>query len=337
MIIANNKMATLTPYIDEYELQELIAEKPALITDEENSEELIFLKREVHLKATGKIDVLMMSPAGIITVVEVKLAKNAESRREVLAQIFDYVSTLSEYSYYDLDRVTDNRLSEEVSGLDNSAELPRIIENNLKSGTIRLIIAVDDANDNLRRLTRFLSNHTDFDLNLIEIKKYRNQGTDIYSSSSVIKSSEKSNKTEDSKEKFQPFFNMISEIWDKKHPDMPLYGSAANYRQILIDDNYKSIHYEFTYYDNGLQIRLDNELRYNSSLEKPVSQVIDQFNGLKIGEKAFNVRQYNKKRHTGRVLFTEIASNEIEQAVYIMEKLIKITKNEILNILKSNY
>ena len=98
MIIANNKMATLTPYIDEYELQELIAEKPALITDEENSEELIFLKREVHLKATGKIDVLMMSPAGIITVVEVKLAKNAESRREVLAQIFDYVSTLSEYS-----------------------------------------------------------------------------------------------------------------------------------------------------------------------------------------------------------------------------------------------
>lgn len=62
MIIANNKMATLTPYIDEYELQELIAEKPALITDEENSEELIFLKREVHLKATGKIDVLMMSP-----------------------------------------------------------------------------------------------------------------------------------------------------------------------------------------------------------------------------------------------------------------------------------
>ena len=330
MIIANNEVASLIGYENEAELQKLIADKPNFLIDEDTSEELLLIKREVELKDTGKIDILMMSPAGIITVVEVKLARNSQSRREVIAQIIDYVSTLSEYSYYELDKATNNALSNVVNNLENSNELPRIIENNIKSGTIRLIIAVDDANDNLRKLTRFMSDHTDFDLNLIEIKKYRNKGTDIYSSCSVIKSSEKSNKNKDN---YQSVFILLSQIWTEKHPEMPLNCYKSNFRQIYINENYKEIHYEFNCINDTLQIRLDNELHFKSPLETTISKAIDEFNGFIAGENTFIIRPYYKKKRSGRVLYTEISSSNINLAVSLMEQLIEATHDKIYNLL----
>ena len=85
-------------YKDEDELQDLIFKHPELIS-EENSE-LTSIMREVGTRA-GRIDVLDIAENGIITIVEVKLARNPQSRREVLAQIFDYISELSNYSYYE--------------------------------------------------------------------------------------------------------------------------------------------------------------------------------------------------------------------------------------------
>ena len=49
--------------------------------------------REV-LTAAGLIDVLYVSPAGLVTIVETKLWRNPEARREVVGQILDYAKEL---------------------------------------------------------------------------------------------------------------------------------------------------------------------------------------------------------------------------------------------------
>ena len=59
---------------------------------------------------------------------EVKLARNPQSRREVLAKIFDYISELSNYSYYELNDVTNGALEKVISSFDNYAELPSLLK-----------------------------------------------------------------------------------------------------------------------------------------------------------------------------------------------------------------
>ena len=52
----------------------------------------------------GPIDALFVSPSGGITIVEAKLWRNPESRREVVGQIIDYAQNLSTWSYERLDK-----------------------------------------------------------------------------------------------------------------------------------------------------------------------------------------------------------------------------------------
>lgn len=49
------------------------------------------LGREIQTKA-GPIDNLYISPSGFITIVETKLYRNPQARREVIGQVIDYAS-----------------------------------------------------------------------------------------------------------------------------------------------------------------------------------------------------------------------------------------------------
>lgn len=83
MIISNTgKKIEQEDYNNEKELQELIFQHPELINDEES--ELVSVSQEVNTPA-GRIDVLAMATNGTITLIEVKLGRNGQSRRDVLA------------------------------------------------------------------------------------------------------------------------------------------------------------------------------------------------------------------------------------------------------------
>ena len=56
----------------------------------------------------GTADILYVTPTGQIVLVETKLWRNPEARREVVAQILDYAKQLTTWTYEDLAR----RLSE---------------------------------------------------------------------------------------------------------------------------------------------------------------------------------------------------------------------------------
>jgi len=86
-------------------LQDLIRRHPAILPTGEIEpvfRPLLSIGCEVGT-AAGSIDNLFISPRGYLVLVETKLWRNPEARREVVAQAIDYASCLSRWSYDQLD------------------------------------------------------------------------------------------------------------------------------------------------------------------------------------------------------------------------------------------
>lgn len=82
--------------LTEDRLQALLADHPEVLPIEDIDPSFSpprTVGREV-LTAAGLIDVLYVSPAGLVTIVETKLWRNPEARREVVGQILDYAKEL---------------------------------------------------------------------------------------------------------------------------------------------------------------------------------------------------------------------------------------------------
>src|SRR5687768_15384701 len=94
-------------YVDEAELQRLLEQSPSLIpvTDiQAQASKLVLAVSEVGLPGSGSTDLICLSAAGDIAVVECKLATNAEIKRKVIGQILEYGAYLWGMAYEDLDR-----------------------------------------------------------------------------------------------------------------------------------------------------------------------------------------------------------------------------------------
>lgn len=329
MIISNDgSKIDQQSYANEDELQSLIYKNPEVLSEE--GSELISIAREISTKQAGRIDVLAITSGGIITIVEVKLGRNAESRREVLAQIFDYISDLSTYSYYELDQATGGNLSKVVDDFENNAELPRIIEDNLKNGLVRLIIAVDESNDDLRRLVEFVAKYTKLRVDLIEIKKYHNGDGYLYNSNFVVQSSFSVFGDRVSAEKSYPLLDKIVALWGQSGRLPKIRNSNRSFRQIRIKNWPSAVHYEFTILHNKpvVNVRLDNELYASDVRNDIISKAIESFAGQKICGYELQIRPYSRSG-SGRVLFVPVPAEDVEHAPEIMAELIHLTKDAI--------
>jgi len=93
---------------DESWLQELLRRHPDILPVAEIEPifyPLVPIGREV-VAETGAIDNLFISHRGYLVLVETKLWRNPEAKREVVAQVIDYASAVSKWNYSRLDRVT---------------------------------------------------------------------------------------------------------------------------------------------------------------------------------------------------------------------------------------
>lgn len=89
-------------------LQELLRVHPDILLVAEIEpvfHPLIPIGREVPTPV-GYIDNLFISPLGYPVLVETKLWRNPEAKREVLAQVLDYASAISKWTFTDLDKCT---------------------------------------------------------------------------------------------------------------------------------------------------------------------------------------------------------------------------------------
>lgn len=119
--------------------------------------------------SVGNIDVLLVSAAGRVGIVETKLSYNPEARRSVVAQILDYAVNLPRMDLEDLPPIPSDTNKRPVADR-------REVEEHLSSGDFLLIVAGDELDDRALRLGRgMLGDHmtAEWDLAMIDLALYQ--------------------------------------------------------------------------------------------------------------------------------------------------------------------
>lgn len=134
---------------------------------------------------SGRIDILYASSTGRLVLVETKLWRNPQARREVVAQILDYAAQLTHWSFEDLDaRVSLSRkespgfliraVKNALPGTDESHYIDTLSAS-MRRGEFLLLIAGDGIRQGAESLVTLLerSGHLRFKLALVEMAAYR--------------------------------------------------------------------------------------------------------------------------------------------------------------------
>lgn len=185
-------------FTEEGKLQDYLEEYPSLIPladIAEGASQLLCIGREVGA-GSGSIDLLCVDKDSLLTIVETKLRRNREARREVVGQIIEYASYVCQWTADDVYRIANeyfaksekapqsykgktlDEIMKEVVGDTFSDEDFRIrIGQNLRDGRIRLIIAVDELIEPLRATVTFLNSYSNFDILLLQLTDFEESET----------------------------------------------------------------------------------------------------------------------------------------------------------------
>ena len=170
-------------------LQKLLQNSPQLLPVAEIDAiyaPLVCIGREVAT-AAGYIDNLYISPKGYITIVETKLWRNPEARREVVGQIIDYAKELKQFSYERLDKAVrafnKTYLGKEQSLFESMVEkqllreedetlFVDLVQKNLFNARFLLLIVGDGIRDGVWRMTEFLNSTPNmlYNIGLVELE-----------------------------------------------------------------------------------------------------------------------------------------------------------------------
>lgn len=194
VIVDDNDAATVVPRVPqgyaraEHPLRDLIFAHPQILPLQELEPEIgtiVPVAIEVNLPGAGFLDVLLVSEYGRIIVVECKLWRNPQARREVVGQILDYAKELARYGYEDLQRVISSRvgrtgnvlyeLAVAAGGAMTEAAFVDRVTRDLAAGRFLLVIAGDGITEGARRIGDYLGAQAGlaFDLAMVEIAEYR--------------------------------------------------------------------------------------------------------------------------------------------------------------------
>ena len=200
-VVEAGKTQTLeSQYFDnEKILQDILERFPEVIAldDLGVSEPFLVIGREVATPA-GYIDVLCIDGEGILTVIEAKLARNSQIRREVVGQVLEYVAQVSKWRSQEVIQVanqyfrsgntnTDSNLldllkepfEESQNQLDPYGIYDKI-DDNLRKGKIKVVIASDTIPDTLRDTVSFINSFSNFDIFVMQVKSYMKDDLQIF-------------------------------------------------------------------------------------------------------------------------------------------------------------
>ncbi len=166
----------VTAYSDEQALQTLIAQSPDLLPGTAGQEMAVVTELAVPL--IGYVDVVGVDPEGNITLVECKLKANPEIRRQIVGQVLAYAAGLWTLSYEAFDQAFAARygapLAQAVAALKTEGwdeeAFRTAVADNLARGRFRLVIAIDEITDELKRIVLYLNQHTVADLQMLALE-----------------------------------------------------------------------------------------------------------------------------------------------------------------------
>jgi len=186
---------TEQPYETETLLQTLLADYPDLLAGDQinlqNPRRWIFVQREMGVSdgvSRCSLDHLFIDQEGIPTLVEVKRSSDTRIRREVVGQMLDYAANGAMYWKTGDVRVAFERQCAQnarqpdqvIKGLNEDIDIEnywQTVEENLRSGRLRLLFVADVIPPELQRVIEFLNEqmkHTE--VLGIEVKQYAYEG-----------------------------------------------------------------------------------------------------------------------------------------------------------------
>ncbi|HPT72173.1 MAG TPA: hypothetical protein PLE74_07820 [Candidatus Cloacimonadota bacterium] len=180
------------PFIEksfrEHWIQELIHSQPSILPIDEIDSgfaPLIPIGREISTPV-GSIDNLFVSPEGYLTIVETKLWRNPEARREVVGQILDYAKELNKWTFTDLNNAViayngnKEGIVESIKKFEHfdETEVQYLIDNiskNLNRGRFLLLIVGDGIRESVEDMVEYLNQTPQlfFTLALIELQVFK--------------------------------------------------------------------------------------------------------------------------------------------------------------------
>lgn len=181
-----------TAYLSEAQLQEALAGSDTLIPgDATESEEAVVYCREFPTRS-GPIDLVGIGSSGSVTVMECKLAKNPQVKREVVGQVLDYAAHLwgTDFDEFlrEFAKITGRDPFERLRGRVEDAEawdeeyVRAEVARRLGSGQFRLLIAVDEIDGGLRQIIKYMntrSGHDQIRLVAIQFPLYRSGDAEV--------------------------------------------------------------------------------------------------------------------------------------------------------------
>jgi hypothetical protein len=183
-------------YPDEEKLKTILRDDPALFPFDDPRRPVVMVDEfPVSIGDTyGLIDLVGVSAAGSITIVECKLEKNPDIKRRLIGQLIEYAAALWGMSFEDFDALWQALVR---PGMMNDAEWERrrrppleediastvggdplfergafraAVEENLRAGRFTLVVAVDSITEALERSILYLSEHTGSDARVIAME-----------------------------------------------------------------------------------------------------------------------------------------------------------------------
>jgi hypothetical protein len=191
ILIGSTSTMALTPFahsaggsqVSEADIQALVHSHPETLPISEVDPMFVGavpICRELSTNA-GPIDNFLVTPSGLPVIVECKLWRNSEGRREVVGQILDYAKELSRWSSSDVQREVRTRLKRSgnpVLELVRAADptVDEILFNdaltaNLRRGRFLLLIVGDGIREGVEAIAEYLQEHAGlhFSLGLVEL------------------------------------------------------------------------------------------------------------------------------------------------------------------------
>lgn len=348
-------------YQREDELQKLLSNNPNLIADDaQNSEHrYLLINREVGVPdrqdsgSRWAIDHVMVDNNCVLTFVEAKLSHDQRARREVIAQMLDYVANgVRFWTITDLRTSLQNRLQsigEDEDGAIQDLTYPyglgsdqfwEQVSNNLRAGKIRIVFLADELSDELLRIIEFLNEQMHpAEVHGFEIKKYLDGDSQIYMPQFYGKTSETERKKEaGTRAQGDSSLQLIVSEYNKLAKTIK--GNTANKtaRYKKLEVGHPDVHYEWYKWDDrtlGVAIHFEAPKRYSHNIAKAeefrdvVKQIAERY-GYK-----YDVGQFMNNYARAEIIVTaENLSDDqiVNDASAIMSDMIDETYDSVQQI-----
>jgi hypothetical protein len=334
LIRAKNSAQAISPqgFATESDLEMLLAGSPDLLRPD-GSVALALVDGQVDLREAGILDLLFVSADGLPIAVEVKLARNAQARREVVAQAIDYLSSLTALTVDELDALVGGKLEAALrsfSDVDSASDFERrwqAVGANLRAGLARLVVALDDAPSGLERIFRFLARTSDLDVQLVTIQCYTAELGEVYVPRFLLSpASEDKPGALPGGRTSRPELSQVVSIYNPTAPfDLQAVGSGVNYRQIRPPDWPGSFRTHYEFYQTRTYIGA--ELHLEADAARPLGTLLAPFAGRPVANGgAYLVWDQNWSSGRGRLAARFPVATDPDIIATAMRDLIALTR-----------